>query len=160
MNILEIKKLITDISEIDLDKRSRKGLIPKVRFMYYYLAYKYADGYINENEIAKTVPFDRGTVIYGIKEFPNMIRFDQRLNNLYLELDFILKNKTKKLREKTVNIESVKETILIRKNENIKNRLEMVLKREKSKQTRIDGLKRQLKLKTDKLNKLTNLEIR
>lgn len=113
MKLETIKQKIEDYTNIKIDTRTRKREYVEIRYMYYFFCLKYGSGYVNDTKIAKTTIFDRCTVLYGTKEFKNILRFNENLQKIYNELDQYFKQKDNtNLIEDYTNIDMDKEYLL------------------------------------------------
>lgn len=77
MNIKSIKKIVDDYVGFDISIDKRTAECYEARYIFYYLALKYADGLNTYSSIGKMVNRDHATVYNGIKEFYNLYKFTE-----------------------------------------------------------------------------------
>jgi len=72
------RDIIERFYNIKLDDKSRLRKYIYARAMYYYICNKYTN--YNTSEIGRTLNKCHATVLYGISQFPYMLKFDKKLN--------------------------------------------------------------------------------
>lgn len=82
MTIKKIKEFINrevgfDISHGNYDFSNRRNEKVFCRWFLIYLSYKYSSEYITNEKIGKSVKITPASVLHGIKEFDNLIRYDK-----------------------------------------------------------------------------------
>ena len=85
MRIEEIKYLVENYFQFDLSVKSRKREIVFARFIYYKLCNEFCR-VRTLSRIGKSVKKDHATVIYGLREFKNIIPYDDDFEKDYLNL--------------------------------------------------------------------------
>ena len=75
--LIELKKSVENYFFTDLTVKNRKVDQVKIRYLYYHLAYRMFPVYSFE-KIGKSLNQDHATVIYALKELPNILAFDKR----------------------------------------------------------------------------------
>lgn len=125
MTIKQIKELVETETNVLIDQRDRHMDKVSVRFMFYYLCMKHAEGYVNESAIAKYTIFDRTTILNGVNEFPNLLNYDSSLRQTFNKLEAIIAAKGKSFYKESplVDIDKIKLIRTIQKKQIINNKL-------------------------------------
>lgn len=76
MTTEEIKEFTEQYFDIDISTRTREHKYIKIRFLYCHYAYYYSSRKTSEKYIGSLIDRDRTSVIYALKEYPNIVRFD------------------------------------------------------------------------------------
>ena len=71
------RDIIERFYNIKLDNKSRERKYVYARAMYYYVCNKYTN--YNVSQIARSLYKNHATVLYALKELPNMLKFDKKL---------------------------------------------------------------------------------
>ena len=85
MTIEEVKGIVENYYNFNLSVRSRKREIVFARFIFYKLAYDFCK-IRTLSKVGKSVKKDHATVIYGLKEFDNIMPYDKDFEKDYLNL--------------------------------------------------------------------------
>jgi hypothetical protein len=91
MTIKEIFEISKQKTGVDINSKTRKRYNVECRYMAFYLAYNYADGYVNESRIEKECDYDRCTILRAVNQFPYYIQQNTKLQPLFNELKEICK---------------------------------------------------------------------
>jgi hypothetical protein len=94
MKIEEIFELSEKRTGININSKSRKRYDVECRYMTFYLAYNYADGYVNDSVLENYCEYDRCTILRAVKQFPHYIAQNHKLQPIFTELKEICKNKS------------------------------------------------------------------
>ena len=90
MTIEEIFILIENKTNTKINDKTRDRYLVDIRYMAFYLVNSYADGYVNDVEIAKYCVYDRTTIRRAIEVAPDYINQNKNIQQLYVELKDIL----------------------------------------------------------------------
>ena len=90
MKIEEIFILIENKTNTKINDKTRDRYLVDIRYMAFYLVNSYADGYVNDVEIAKHCVYDRTTIRRAIEVAPDYMNQNKKIQELYVELKDIL----------------------------------------------------------------------
>jgi len=105
MTIEEIFKLVEEKTDVKINDKTRKRKETEIRYMAFYLAYVYADGYNTDFVIADKTIFDRCTIYRAINVFPDYLMQNEKLKTIYYELKVICSDNQKKINKELIELD-------------------------------------------------------
>lgn len=76
MRIQQIRATVEDFAKVNLKEKNRRYDLIKYRFLYCYYAYYYSTEVVTYQRIGDEIGRTHATIIYAIKEFPNLLNSD------------------------------------------------------------------------------------
>lgn len=108
MDIKDIKKEVENYFNIDLINKNRKLEYLFPRYVYFYLCYKYGDGYVVPQTIADSVNIKQhGTVLNGLEQLESILNTSKSYRIHFNNIELIVKDKSKVKTDFIVKIDSL-----------------------------------------------------
>lgn len=82
---IDIKKIVDEYYDIDISKKTRRGVYPEARFMYFRLCQDFCQDR-TLSSIARSLNKNHATVLHGIKTIINWSVIDKRIASKYDDL--------------------------------------------------------------------------
>jgi hypothetical protein len=83
--VYDIKRLIYEQFNIDIDRKTRVRPVVESRFMYYKILREHLN--FSLNEIAATVDYDHATVLHGLRQFENLYKYDAIFRDKFVSFE-------------------------------------------------------------------------
>jgi hypothetical protein len=112
MTIKEVKKIVDNYYNIDISKKTRKRELVYARFIFYKLCKEFCK-VRTLSRIGKAVKRDHSSVLYGVREFKNILFQDDEFEKDYLFLKKLCEQKVYDLQQIIDNSKKIYGTIRI-----------------------------------------------